>query len=98
MYIFMDANLYRQGRELRNVSSKIIVHLPRAHQKIDVKSFLFFRIVVIILNNFHFDLSGVPKQLETELSRGVQNVKLTEVVQGLTSIFRTCPICLSVTV
>ena len=84
MYIFMDANLYRQGRELRNVSSKIIVHLPRAHQKIDVKSFLFFRIVVIILNNFHFDLSGVPKQLETELSRGVQNVKLTEVVQGLT--------------
>ena len=75
MYIFMDANLYRQGRELRNVSSKIIVHLPRAHQKIDVKSFLFFRIVVIILNNFHFDLSGVPKQLETELSRGVQNVK-----------------------
>ena len=71
----MDANLYRQGRELRNVSSKIIVHLPRAHQKIDVKSFLFFRIVVIILNNFHFDLSGVPKQLETELSRGVQNVK-----------------------
>ena len=53
----------------------IIVDLPRAHQKIDVKSFLFFRIVVIILNNFHFDLSGVPKQLETELSRGVQNVK-----------------------
>lgn len=94
----MDANLYRQGRELRNVSSKIIVHLPRAHQKIDVKSFLFFRIVVIVLNNFHFDLSGVPKQLETELSRGVLNVKLTEVVQGLTLIFRTCPICFSVTV
>ena len=94
----MDANLYRQGRELRNVSSKIIIHLPRAHQKIDVKSFLFFRIVVIILNNFHFDLSGVPKQLEIELSRGVQNVKLTEVVQGLTLIFRTCPICFSVTV
>ena len=53
---------------------------------------------MIILNNFHFDLSGVPKQLETELSRGVQNVKLTEVVQGLTLIFRTCPICFSVTV
>ena len=60
--------------------------------------FFFFRIVVIILNNFHFDLSGVPKQLETELSRGVQNVKLIEVVQGLTSIFRTCPICFSVSV
>lgn len=60
--------------------------------------FFFFRIVVIILNNFHFDLSGVPKQLETELSRGVQNVKLTEVVQGLTSIFRICPIFFSVTV
>ena len=34
---------------------------------------LFFRIVVIILNNFHFDLSSVPKQMEKVNLKGAYN-------------------------
>lgn len=48
--------------------------------------FSFARIVVIILNNFHFDLSTVPKELESVKLNGTYGVLIKGAVSSYFSI------------
>ena len=48
------------------------VYLGHCHEQISNLT-LFFRTVVIILNNFHFDLSTVPQQMEKVKLNGTYN-------------------------